>query len=331
MAKEKKVFDKGMIEEFAQIVSSERARRVFYLLSENADEIALNLSQTKNLITSQNIDFVLGGDVLTNTLTPSSELEFYLTVRSAQIELNTLGTFNNRFGRFLKKLKSAWENRKTKIFGKRREKKKDKAITEKQLVEKKEKPYSLVEFKNDFFDGFVDRLTNLTVVYNMPNRIKILARDEFGYKINIIPAIKHDTYIKIWNEEKKKFIEIQPNQAKQILDEKAKEIENQCQSSNGEILFQVIRIFKNLFYNLRQSFNYQFVESMVYSCPNSLFKTSEKNEVYDVFIKILNYLLNAPISQIRSIYNFDRTIYEQGQTTAYSLVSFLKEVKVLLG
>lgn len=334
MAKEKKVIDREMIEEFAQSVSNDKARKVFYVLSESADETAIQLSQNQNLINAQNVDFVQAGDVLTNSLTLCSELDFFLTVRSAQIEINTIGIWESKFKRFYKRFKTAWENSRTRLFGKRRKRKKKKEnaeITQKQLVEKKDKPYSLLEFKNDFFEGFVERLTNMTVVYNMPSKIRILARDEFGFKINIIPAFKHDNKLKVWNDEKKKFVEISPNSARRLLEEKAFEISEQSNFENeGEVLFKIIRIFKNLFYNLKQSNNFGFIESVVYACPNSLFMVDETTSTYDVFLRVLNFLLNAPLSQIRSIYNQDQTIFQQGETSQYTLISFIKDINSYL-
>lgn len=340
MARNRKIIDRGMIEQFAEALSTDKARRVFYMLSDIVDNSAMEISQINSLVNDQNVDFFETGDVLTNTLLPMSELDYYLSIRSAQIELNSIGRMENRFRVFWNKLKAAWKNRKRKSARalRRQQKKLKKAglvITEKQLLEKKEKPYDLNSLKSDFFDALAEKLTNMTVIYNKPENLRILARDEFGFRINIYPVIKHDDYFRIWNNQKGKFVEIKPLEAKKLLEEKAQEIakiNNSNLQQDADILYKVIRIFKSLFYNLKQSYDYQFVESLIYSCPNSLFKIEEdEHYVYNIFLKVLNYLNNSPISQIRSIYNDEKTIYQQDQTTVYNVKTFLKDIQEYLG
>ena len=116
--------------------------------------------------------------------------------------------------------------------------------------------------------------------------------------------------------------------AEEIAKLNAKNLKNQ----DNDILYKMIRIFKSLFYNLKQSYEYQFVESMIYFCPNILFKIEEdEHYVYNVFLKVLNYLNNSSISQIRSIYNDEKTIYQQDQTSLYTVKTFLKELQEYLG
>lgn len=335
MSKERNVIDRGMIEEFAQSVSSEKARNVFYTLCDDIDEVSNEISQINPLVNEQNVELFLAGDFLTNTLTQISELNFYLSIRNAQIELNSIDIMSNKWKNFWNKVKKAWENRnKGSARARRRQEKKlrkaNAQLTENQLREKKEKPYSLVSFKSDLYDGLATKLTNLTVLYNYEDKIRILGRDEFGYRINLYPVIKHDDFFRIWEPEKGKFCEIKPFEAKSLLEKKANEISKQTPSGkeDGEILYRIIRIFKNLFYNIEKSNNYQFVESLIYSVPSSLFKfENEEYHTYNVFLKVLNYLSNASIGDVRSIYNQDKTIYSQEMISVLTVRSFLKEVK----
>ena len=182
MPKERNIIDRGMIEEFAQAVSNEKARNVFYALSDDLDEVSNEISQINPLVNEQNVELFLAGDFLTNTLTQVSELNFYLSIRNAQIELNSIDIMSNRWKNFWNKVKKAWQNRNKSSARarKKQEKKLKKAnsqITESQLREKKEKPYSLVSFKNDFYEGLATKLTNLTVLYNCEDKIRILGRD----------------------------------------------------------------------------------------------------------------------------------------------------------
>ncbi len=339
MPKDRNIIDRGMIEEFAQDISSEKARSVFYALSDKLDEVSAELSQTNVLIQEQNVELFLAGDFLTETLTQVSELNFYLSIRNAQVELNSVDLMTNRFKIFWNKVKKAWKNRnKNSARARKKEAKKIKKansqITETQLREKKEKPYSLVDFKMDFYDGLATKLTNLTVLYNYEDKIRIIGRDEFGYRINLFPVIKHDDFFRIWDAERNKFKEIRPFEAKSILEKKEKEIAGLTPlgKENGEILYEIIRIFKILFYNLEKSNDYQFIESLINFVPSSLFKyENEEHHSYNVFIKVLNYLSNSPLSEIRSIYNQEKTIYMQEGVSVLTIRSFLKEIKNCLG
>ncbi len=324
-----------MIEDFAQKVSDDSARKVFYLISEYVDEIATSLSQTNPILNVQNIELLMAGDLLTGTFISVSEPEFYLSVRSAQIEINSVGPMENKFRIMWNRFKSAWatRNKNTRRYQKKEKKKalkKSSEITEKQLLEKKEKPYSLLNFKDDFFEGLVQNMTNMTVLYNTPSKIRILGRDEFGFRININPVIKHDDYYKVWNSNSNKFIEIYLDKAKKLLEEKAAEISklNSVDFNDEDLLYKIIRIFKNLYYNLCQSYNYQFVESLIYACPSSLFKTKEEeNYVYNVFLKVLNYLNNVSLAELRSIYNQEVNLYKQHNISVFQIKTFLKDIK----
>lgn len=336
MAKKEKIIDKGMIEDFARPVSTDRARKVFYVLSDYVDDCAMEIEEVNQIVNAQNVNFYEAGDLLSDSLISVSELDFYLSIKSAQLELNSIGTMQNKFKIFLNKFKNAWKGRKKKTIRKQKKEAKkllkSKAIlTEKQLVEKKEKPYDLADFKNDIFEGLAENLTNLSVLYNNSNKIRILAKDEFGYRINIYPVIKHDDFFRIWSATKNKFVEIRPFEAKKALQEKAQEISKINNENNGgEVLFDMIRVFKNLFYNFKQSYDYQFVESLIYSCPNSLF-ANYANKTFDVFLKVLNYLNNTNLSQIRSIYNNEKTIYQQENVQYYLIKSFLKDLQDYVG
>ena len=111
MPKERNIIDRGMIEEFAQAVSNEKARNVFYALSDDLDEVSNEISQINPLVNEQNVELFLAGDFLTNTLTQVSELNFYLSIRNAQIELNSIDIMSNKWKNFWNKVKKAWQNR----------------------------------------------------------------------------------------------------------------------------------------------------------------------------------------------------------------------------
>ena len=332
--KKNKVLDRGMIEEFAVKIDDQNARKVYYLISEYIDDITESISLTNPLVNVQNVEFLVQGDLLTNSFLTISEPEFFLSIRSPQIELNSIGPMENRFKLAWARFKTAWANRnKNSVrFQKKQKKKREKKnseITEKQLLETKEKPYSLVDLKNDYFESLTGKMTNLTILYNSPTNIRILGKDEFGFRINIYPVLKHDDFFRIWNPYLSKFIETYPDKAKQLLEEKSSQISklNLFSEVDEDLLYKIIRVYKNLFFSLCHSYNYQFVESLIYACPNSLFKTNCKEHyVYDVFLKVLNYLNNIPLNEIRSIYNEDKSLVKQHNVSIFQIKNFLKDI-----
>lgn len=328
----KKVIDKGMIEEFGAKIDSSSLRDTIYVLSDICEDIAMELSQTNQLIKMNNVDILPFNDY-SNVEILNSDISLYLTVKSAQIELNSIGPMEKKWRVFWNKVVNAWKNRrantrKAKKKALKLAKKRAKTLTVEQLREQKEQPYNILSFKNEFFEHLVQKLTETTVLYNQPLRIRVLAREEFGFKINFYPAIKHDDGLKIWDNVKHKFKLTKPIEAKYALADKNTKINDLNEGKSDDIFYKIIRVFKNLYYNISQSYDYQFIESLIYNCPDTLFKVqsskSRKSITYDAFIKILNYLNNTNISAFRSIYNNENTISEQDDITIYAIQNFIK-------
>lgn len=332
---EKKVIDKGMIEDFASKIDVENLRNTVYYLSDMVEDIALELSQHNQLINIKNIELIPFND-FSNVELVNSDINLYLAIRSAQIELNSIGPMQKWYRVFWNKIIRAWKNRKSNTRKARKKaaklaKRKSKFLTIEQLIEKKEKPYTILDLKNDFYNGFIKKLTDSTVIYNQPAKLRILAKEEFGFKINIYPAIKHDDNLKIWNNVKNKFLVVKPYEAQDLLSEKNKEINQLNKNKIEDILYRIIRIYKNIFYSIYNSCNYQFIETLIYNCPNSLFSLkNSKNETYIVFIKILNYLNNINFADYRSIYNRDNKISEQDDISIFAIKNFIKDLNEYL-
>ena len=331
-----KILDKSIIKDFANKIDNFEAKRVFYLMAEYIDEISNKLSQNNNIINEQNIELFEAGDLYFNSLTINSELDFFLSIKSPQIEMNSTNIMGNKFNILLNKIKHAWQNRRKKNnkFDKRKQKKlnkKNSMITEKDLLNQKEKQYSLYDLKNDFFNELTFKLTNMTILYNTPSNIKIFSKDEFKYKINIYPVIKRESYFKIWDNNKHKLMKVDILNAKQMLEEKAKLISKQNsinKNSSEDILFEIIRIFKNLYFNFYKTYDYQFIESLIYYCPNSLFTNNDDNDfVYNVFLKVLNYLNHYNLINQKALINSDNTISQQYNISNYKITNFINLIK----
>ena len=58
----------------------------------------------------------------------------------------------------------------------------------------------------EYFDKIGDQLSYLSVIYNYPNRLTILSKEELGYNINLIPAFIHDEgELKVWDHDSTSF------------------------------------------------------------------------------------------------------------------------------
>jgi hypothetical protein len=329
---DKKVIDKGMIEEFGSKIDSTNLRNAIYSLTDIVEDISMELSLSNQLIKVNNVDILPFNDYA-NIEILNSDINLYLAIKSAQIELNSIGPMNKKWKIYWNRLVNAWKNRrsntrKAKKKAAKLAKKNAKMLTIEQLAEKKEQPYNLVSLKNDFFEKFIEKLNETSVIYNQPTRIRILAKEELGFKVNIYPVIRHDDGLKFWDILKNKFVLIKPVEAKYLLEEKNKEINQLIKNDKlNDAFYAIIRIFKNLYYSVNQSYNYEFIESLIYNCPNSLFEVKSKNAtVYDVFIKVINYLNHTDISNFRSIYNNEKTIAEQDNVSIYSIRNFIKGI-----
>lgn len=328
------IIDKSMIEEFGSQIDSSNIRDAIYRITDIIEDSVLELSQTNNLITIQNVDIATMGNIF-DTEILDADLNLFLTIKSAQIDLNSVEPMEKKSRILLNKVVAAWKNRKAHTRRAKRKaaklaKKKDKTLTIQDLMRIKEKPYSILSLKDDIYQQLIERLTNTTVVYNYPSTIRILGREEFGCKINLIPAIKHDDGLKVWSTTKNKFKLINPEKAKSLLEEKNKKITEESfriNSKNQNSFYAIIRIFKNIYYNIYRLYDYSFIDSLIYGCPNSLFVSKSKRESsYNTFIKVLNYLTNTNLNSYSSIYNQNKTMTEGDEISPFKLKTFLKDI-----
>ncbi|MDD4110119.1 MAG: hypothetical protein PHS54_01040 [Clostridia bacterium] len=335
MANQRKVIDKGMIEEFGATPDANNFREVIYHFSEIFEEITTDLSKTNSYLNIKNIELIPFGDYANNTEITNSEIDLYLAVKSAQIELNSIGPMESKWKNFWNRVVNAWKNRKanTRKAKKRAKKlanKQSKMLTIEDLKEKKEKPYTILSFKDDYYNKLVDKFTTSTILYNQHTKIKILAKDEFGFKINIYPAFKHENGIKTWDNLKNKFVLIKPLEAQTLLKNKNEEINLMNNFKIRDSFYRIVRIFKSLYFNIYHTDSYLFIDSLIYNCPDTLFRVDSNSSIYKIFIKILNYLNNTDISKFKSIYNNEKTITEQENINFYSLGKFIKEINEYL-
>lgn len=336
------LIDKTMIESFASEIDSSNAYDLVYKFSDLLDDISIDLAGHNKFISINNVDSKLFGDFATKTNYQESDLNMYLLIKSGQLELNTVAELQSKRKMLWRKIKLAWANRrvskkKRKLFSNKKNRKNNDIITEQQLKEKKEKPYTILNLKDEFFEYIVNFMSQMTVVYNYPDKITVLSKEDLGYKINIVPAFVHDDEIRVFNSRKNKFKIVYLDDALMALDNKNKEIDNLNYSqnttnkvsrivNNDNLFLKVIKIYKALTHNIWNTTNLDFIDSLIYNCPNEIFV----GNVYDVFVRSINFLKNADISDFRSIYNTNKSLYEDEELSIYEIKSLIKEISNLI-
>lgn len=337
------IIDKSIIESFASDIDTSDVDDLVYKFSDLLDDITIDLANHNKFVNINNVDSRLFGDFATKTNFQDSDINIYLLIKSGQLELNTISELQNKRKILWRKIKLAWANRKSskkkrKLFSNKRKNKNDGLITEEQLKEKKEKPYTILNLKDDYFEYIVNFMSQMTVVYNYPNKITVLSKEELGYRINIVPAFIHDDELRVWDFQKNKFKVLFLDDAISALNKKNDEINKLNYSQNVEnkkvsrivnnenVFLKIIKIYKSITHNLWQATNLDFLDSLIYNCPNKIFVGS----VYEVFVKSINFLKNANIADFRSIYNPNISMFEYDGFSIYDIKVLIKEISNLI-
>ena len=254
-------------------------------------------------------------ETFNGAITAESEYIYFLGFNSPQIEINCL-QYNDWWKKFKEQLVFAWNSSKKKKKKKRR--KKDQAEQPIPQYDFDTNKYNLDSLKDDLQKAFVKNLTTTSIVYNLSNCLRVIGRDEFGPKtqIFIYPCLMDGAgNFKFLISRKKGFYSI--NFDKRI------ELVNQKMSEVGYNFVSMLKILNTLFRTSSKSSsapNQIFLESLLYNVPNELF---EGEDIYNVFIKIVNYLNLTDVNNFKSILSPDKTIAED-KATKLNQIAFLK-------
>lgn len=91
------------------------------------------------------------------------------------------------------------------------------------------------------------------------------------------------------------------------IDSRLKCLENKIMTV-GENFIKILKVFNSLYYNINGIMcNQIFMESILCSCPEDLFFG---DDIYKVFVKIVNYLSIKTLKDIKSINNSQLTIFK---------------------
>ena len=314
-----KKIDTSSVMEFSKMQDVTQIAASYSILSDILTDSMQNISATNiTIIPLESVEINPINSFSNSTNTPVSELDMMVSINSPQLELNSYKLVLSKWQKFNKNLKDAWANRNTK----KKKKKKKRAIQ--QSIKHQyydDLPYNIMRLKNDLFDEIVRHMSNLSIIYNQPYKIKVVANQELGITFNIYVGIKVGETTKIWNPALNDFDVYNLKNLQNKVSEKTKKL--------GPNFLEIFRIFNNLYYyiNKRQPI-IGLIESIMFSIPENLFNGSSE----DCFCSIINYLNNinaVAMFKESKIENYIIGKNLQGQTRT-QIIGFIKSIcKVL--
>ena len=249
-----------------------------------------------------------------------SEYIYFLGIESPQIEINCL-QYNDWWKRFKDRFVYAWNASKKK---KRRTKKK-KAEDSAPIQFDAEK-YNLDKLVSDLQVAMSHNLSETSIVYNEGRFLRVIGIDDFGpkTKIFIYPVLYEDGDFKFFISRKKGFYKINFTNREKLVSDKFERV--------GTNFVKMLKIMNALFRNSSRSYilpNQIYIESLLYNTPDELFAG---DDIYSIFIKIINYLNFSNVSQFKSILNPDITLEKEKAVRSNivilsKLLSGLNEIK----
>lgn len=319
-----KIIDRKLIESIAKNDNTEFFERVNNGVNNVLSNAINDMSQQIAYISLNNVVLQPVNEILTGGFTDNSKFVYFLGIDNAQLELNTLKSTT-----FWKDLKErivwAWQNRSERKRRRALKKKKKQELEGNDSMSYDFDPshYNIYSIVEDLQTATAKFLTESSIVFLEGDHIKIVGKDDFGpnTQILIYPVIYNGDVYKYYAGRKKGYINIDIDSRIDLIDEKVEKA--------GKNFISLIKIFNVLYFFANKAMpNQVFIESVLYSCPNELFAG---NDIYKVFVKIINYLTMTPLKDIRSLLNMDKTIFKDELTmqSAYGFERFMNQLVYL--
>ena len=282
-------------------------------------------------ISSDKINYIIINDFLNMTYTINSTFDILLSIESPMLEKNTEKnekfSLKNNFKELYNGMKFLRKDRKNQKRLKRKRNKKniqqqqDVVYTNDIIVPNNKKAlYNLEQFRTDFFNNLVNKLSEKTILELDNYSLKIYAYDEIGININLYFSFYDETddTQKIYNFKDKTYLKINPFY--NLLTITEKNMKTYGKSTN------LIKLFKTASYEIFNSFKYdRFIESFICSLPDNIINN---NISYVTCMKkILSYLCNNDLTNYKSAFS-DVSIYEDNylNVSIYNIKIFIKEI-----
>lgn len=256
-------------------------------------------------------------EVLSGAVTDNSIFYYLLGVDNSQLELNTIKT--NMFWYNLKKrLKIAWESRRK---HKRKKKKKRDELTNISKIDFDASKYNIFNLTQDLFETIRLFISQTSIISMEDNFLYLVGKDDFGNntKIKIEICFCNKEHFKFF-EGKKKLKQYNFSCRVECLREKIREA--------GPNFVKMLKIFNVLYFQANHEMpNAMFMESVLYNVPDKLY---EERNIYDTFVKIVNYLHLKSINNFNSINDLNLKLYQDDMLGTNQQVGFLKMLKMIV-
>ncbi len=293
---------KDIINNIANQENKKFVKNINKLIMQLVNDSMQDLSNSISFISAKNVVLQPINELVSGAFIDASNFVYLLGIENIQLELNTAKKMS--FLRNLKeRFKYAWQNRK--LIYKRRKKHRKKSKKELEKIEEKKEVdfnnYTIYSLAEDLQNSIVNYLSETSMVYLNGNLLQIIGKDDFGSNTKIfIYVVSYDgTNYKYYAGKKKGYININVNGRVDKLSSKMQ--------TAGENFIKILKILNTLYYNTNGYMcNQIFMESILCSVPEDLFFGLD---IYNVFVKIINYLSITSFKNIKSINNYDLTIF----------------------
>ncbi len=291
---------KELINNIANQENKKYIKQINKIVNSLVAESVAKLSEKISYISIKNVVLQPANELVTGAIIDNSLLVYFLGVNSPQLQLNTQQK-TNVWKNFKERLKWAWQNRKTILKKRRRKRKKKKELERMEHFKFDPTKYNIYNLTEDMQYAMANFLTETSLIYLNNNKLEIIGKDDFGANTKIvIYLVSYDNVnFKYFAGKKKGFIDINFDKRIEVLQNKINEV--------GENFIKMLKIFNYLFYNANSyGANQIFMESVLCSIPNELY---DGQDIYKVFMKIVNYISIKSLKDVKSITN-DKSIFK---------------------
>ncbi len=315
------VFDEKYINTFAKQIDTQYVDNAYEYVCNILNTAIDELCKKRPIIADYETEIV--NECATFSENSKSSLDIFLSIKSPQLELSVLKLNNNILKKVNLRFKNAWHatmkpknKRRWFNFFKKDKKKKDDEISNKNLTINNDK-YNIINFEVDLVSEMAKNLTEQTQLYVNNYGITILGEEEIGMNVNIYVTFQNGEELKIFNSNEYRLTTIDFGSRMQNIESK--------NNATNYAFRTILRIFNGMFANLMNyKLNQIFIESILYNCPDELFKGT----TYQAFLKIVNYINISNYQNFKSITNSNLNIFDDNLVTI-SYYEFNKFIKLM--
>lgn len=300
MAKVK--ISKQLIEMIANKDNSTFVKNINEKVNQILSQSIENLSIKVPYISLDNVVLQPINEIFNNAFVDGSNYIYLLGIENAQLAINTIK--KEGFWKDLKKkIIYYWQNRKSFKKKRRRRRKQKQEIKNTQQIDLSridQSKYTLFDLAEDLQQSLTNYLSETSMIYLDKNLLQLVGKEDLGpnVKISIYLVGIENQVFKYFLSHKKGYIDINLPNRYNFLGEK--------QHLIGENFTKMLKILNSLYLNINGYIpNQIYIESVLCSCPEELF---EGDDIYKVYLKVVNYLALKTIRTIKSINEPTKTI-----------------------